>query len=106
MSSFELNRLQSISGVSPTSTAERAKARGSSDAASNTAAPSVGSGAASSAKGSGVAVEISAPAQNGPPVDTDRVDEIRSALRDGTYPLVPAKIADAMIAAQLKFEIQ
>lgn len=33
------------------------------------------------------------------PVDTDRVALIRQAVEAGTYPLVPAKIADAMIAA-------
>lgn len=33
------------------------------------------------------------------PVDTDRVAEIRKAVESGTYPLLPAKIADAMIAA-------
>ena len=35
------------------------------------------------------------------PVDHDRVAQIRDALRDGTYPIVPAKIADALIAARL-----
>jgi negative regulator of flagellin synthesis FlgM len=33
------------------------------------------------------------------PVDTDRVQEIRKAIEEGTYPIVPARIADAMIAA-------
>lgn len=33
------------------------------------------------------------------PVDTDRVAMIRQAVESGSYPLVPAKIADAMIAA-------
>ncbi len=33
------------------------------------------------------------------PVDTDRVAVIRKAVETGTYPLVPTKIADAMIAA-------
>ena len=35
------------------------------------------------------------------PVDTDRVAEIRKAIEDGRYPIVPSKIADAMIAAQI-----
>ena len=41
-------------------------------------------------------------AQAGPsaPVDHDRVSDIRTALRSGSYPLVPAKVADAMIAAR------
>ncbi|MCB2049232.1 MAG: flagellar biosynthesis anti-sigma factor FlgM [Novosphingobium sp.] len=34
-----------------------------------------------------------------PPVDTDRVAQIRKAVEDGSYPIVPAKVADAMIAA-------
>jgi negative regulator of flagellin synthesis FlgM len=35
------------------------------------------------------------------PVDSDRVEMIRKAVDTGTYPVVPAKIADAMIAAGL-----
>lgn len=33
------------------------------------------------------------------PVDTDRVAQIRDALREGRYPLLPARISDQMIAA-------
>lgn len=33
------------------------------------------------------------------PVDTDRVSQIRKAVESGEYPLIPARIADAMIAA-------
>ena len=102
MPSFEMNRLQSITGVSPTSAADRAKAK----LAPEGGVAGSGNGAAGTSSSDGIAVEITAPAQSGPPVDNDRVAEIRSALRDGTYPLVPAKIADAMIAAQLKFEIE
>jgi negative regulator of flagellin synthesis FlgM len=35
------------------------------------------------------------------PVDSDRVELIRKAVESGNYPVVPAKIADAMIAAGL-----
>jgi negative regulator of flagellin synthesis FlgM len=50
----------------------------------------------------GVAVETSADLLAvTPPIDRARVDEIRQALEDGTYPVVPTKIADAMIAARL-----
>jgi negative regulator of flagellin synthesis FlgM len=35
------------------------------------------------------------------PVDLDRVDVIRRAIEAGQYPVFPAKIADAMIAAGL-----
>ena len=33
------------------------------------------------------------------PIDAERVEIIRKAIENGTYPLVPAKIADAVIAA-------
>ena len=33
------------------------------------------------------------------PVDAARVEEIRKAVEQGTYPVLPARIADAMIAA-------
>jgi negative regulator of flagellin synthesis FlgM len=33
------------------------------------------------------------------PVDADRVAQIRKAVESGSYPLVPTRIADAMIAA-------
>lgn len=33
------------------------------------------------------------------PVDIERVKDIRQAIEKGNYPLVPARIADAMIAA-------
>lgn len=36
-----------------------------------------------------------------PPVDADRVAEIRRAIERGTYPIVPTRVADAMIAAGL-----
>ncbi len=32
-------------------------------------------------------------------VDAERVTAIRKAVEDGSYPIVPARIADAMIAA-------
>lgn len=36
-----------------------------------------------------------------PPVDTERVQQIKRAIQEGRYPLVPAKIADQLIAAQM-----
>lgn len=35
------------------------------------------------------------------PVDSERVQMIRQAVEQGQYPVLPAKIADAMIAAGL-----
>ena len=40
-----------------------------------------------------------------PPVDVERVALIRAAIASGSYPLVPAKIADAMIAAGLHLSL-
>jgi len=33
------------------------------------------------------------------PVDSDRVAQIRKAIEQGHYPVLPARLADAMIAA-------
>jgi negative regulator of flagellin synthesis FlgM len=38
-----------------------------------------------------------------PPVDQERVQVIKKALQEGRYPVVPAKIADRMIAAQMRW---
>ena len=35
------------------------------------------------------------------PIDGDRIEVIRKAIETGQYPVVPAKIADALIAAGL-----
>ena len=34
-----------------------------------------------------------------PPVDAERVTQIRQAIQQNRYPVIPARIADAMIAA-------
>ena len=34
-----------------------------------------------------------------PPVDAERVEIVRKAVENGTYPVIPAKVADAIIAA-------
>ncbi len=50
----------------------------------------------------GIAVETGQRVSAGAaPVDQDRVQQIRDALKEGSYPIMPAKIADAMIAARL-----
>lgn len=98
MPSVEISKLQGIGPVRALSDSERAQSgqRPAAAAAKAEARP-------------GVTVEIGAGvvAETGgtPPVDPERVEKIRSALRDGTYPLVPTKIADAMIAAQVSFAI-
>lgn len=54
----------------------------------------------------GISLEVGATAAAAtPPVDAERVAQIRDALRDGSYPLVPTRIADAMIAAQVSLAL-
>ena len=49
-----------------------------------------------------VPAEPSALLDAGPaPVDAERVALVRKAVESGTYPVIPAKVADAIIAAGL-----
>lgn len=59
----------------------------------------------------GISIEIGSRAAaalepSAPPVDRERVAEIRKALEEGRYPLVPTRIADAMIAAQVSLGME
>ena len=94
MPSVELSKLQGIVAPRAVATGDRAQV----------AAPI--SARRSDTPASGVSVELSRGADMvSPPVDAERVAKIRAALIDGSYPLVPAKIADAMIAAQVSFAL-
>ncbi|MEA1619139.1 flagellar biosynthesis anti-sigma factor FlgM [Erythrobacter sp. T5W1-R] len=97
MPSVEISKLH---GIGP--------ARALSESDRSQAAPQSASPAAGSSAKLGLAVEVGSVSAIGsatPPVDTDRVEQIRAALRDGSYPLVPTKIVDAMIAAQVSFSV-
>lgn len=39
-----------------------------------------------------------------PPVDTDRVAQIKAAIADGTYPIFPETVADRLIAYSLNWK--
>lgn len=94
MPSFELNKLQGVSPLNPLSRNERAAedARPASELANR----------AEQSSPPGVSVEFGRSTEAiKPPVDSERVAQIREALRDGSYPILPIKIADAMIAAQI-----
>lgn len=97
MPSVELSKLQGIAAPRAVALAsERAQIETRAGAASRPA----------SATAAGVSVEIGgAVAAASAPVDAERVAEIRAALQDGSYPLVPTKIVDAMIAAQVSFSV-
>ncbi|MCU0947666.1 MAG: flagellar biosynthesis anti-sigma factor FlgM [Porphyrobacter sp.] len=102
MPSVELSKLSAIGAARALTESDRSQAAAR---AASTAAQPVGGGPSARP---GIAVEIGGAAASdltSPPVDSARVAEIRSALRDGTYPLVPTKIADAMIAAQVSFAV-
>jgi negative regulator of flagellin synthesis FlgM len=97
MPSVELSKLPAVSPARAVAAGERAQI----EARAPVAAPASSAGAAS-----GVSLEVSAPvAAAAPPVDAERVQQIKAALADGSYPLVPTKIADAMIAAQVSLTL-
>jgi negative regulator of flagellin synthesis FlgM len=58
---------------------------------------SAAAGASSSAAGNVVAALVSA----GPPVDSEKVSAIRSAIADGSYRVDPDAVAEHMIRADL-----
>ncbi|MEM6474904.1 MAG: flagellar biosynthesis anti-sigma factor FlgM [Pseudomonadota bacterium] len=96
MPSIELSKLQGASPARALSESDRAQVE--------TRSPASVTSTPAQANRPGVAIEVGdAVNASQPPVDDNRVAEIREALRDGTYPLVPAKIADAMIAARVGF---
>ena len=96
MSSIELSKLAGISAARPVATGERVAIEARAATPSPRTAPAAG----------GISLEVSAAADSAaPPVDAERVAQIRDALRDGSYPLVPTRIVDAMIAAQVSFTL-
>lgn len=97
MSSVELSKLAGISAARPVAAGDHAPAAARTAAPPPRNAPTAG----------GVSLEVSTAAAEAvaPPVDAERVQQIRAALRDGSYPLVPTKIVDAMIAAQVSLSL-
>ncbi|TAD82461.1 MAG: flagellar biosynthesis anti-sigma factor FlgM [Sphingomonadales bacterium] len=95
MPSVELSKLSGVSAPRAMTASDRAQTEARSRAATSTSGASPG-----------VSVEIDGRAADAiPPVDAERVAQIRNALRNGSYPLVPARIADAMIAAQVSLSL-
>ncbi|SEM95378.1 anti-sigma-28 factor, FlgM family [Sphingomonas gellani] len=75
-----------VSRVAPTAPVAKA-------ATANTA------GAADTAALTGLAKTLSAAA----PVDTDRVAQVKKAIAEGNFPILPATIADRLIAYKLNW---
>ncbi|MBM3929083.1 MAG: flagellar biosynthesis anti-sigma factor FlgM [Sphingomonadales bacterium] len=46
---------------------------------------------------------LSQPAAASAPVDADRVSKIKKAIEDGKFPLLPATIADRLLALKLEW---
>jgi negative regulator of flagellin synthesis FlgM len=97
MPSVELSKVPGLSATRAITSGERAqieaRARPAAAASAGSATP-------------GVSLEVSTPGEaTTPPVDAERVSQIKAALQDGSYPLVPTKIADAMIAAQVSLSL-
>ena len=95
MPSVELSKLQAIAAPRAVASGERAQ-----DGARMLSARSGGA----ATPGVSIAIGSTVDAAS-PPVDAERVAQIRAALQDGSYPLVPTKIVDAMIAAQISFSV-
>ena len=95
MPSVELSKVPGVSAARAVSPGERAQVE------ARTSAPAV----ASTARGISLEVGETGADAATVPVDGERVAEIRKALSDGSYPLVPTRIVDAMIAAQVSFAI-
>lgn len=95
MPSVELSKLPGIGAPRALSASERAQVE-------PRPRPAAAAGGTGNSAATGISLEVTAaPEVLAPPVDAERVAEIRKALRDGTYPLVPTRIVDAMIAAQV-----
>lgn len=100
MSINDMMKLQGVSAATRPALGEQASV----DKKHTPQADSSAKSAASSPNG--IAVEIASKIDAGqPPVAADRVREVRQALQNGSYPLLPAQTADAMIAARLSLAI-
>jgi len=96
MPSVELSKLPGVSAARALAASDRAQIE------ARPRAPVPGGTAASP----GISVEVTGGSEAvSPPVDAERVAQIRDALKDGSYPLVPTKIVDAMIAAQVSLSL-
>ncbi len=87
MSSFEIGASRPVGAIqiAPASPVGAPAAAGAADSTATSQTPEVAT-----------SLNVSAGTA---PVDQDRVAQIRQAVQDGTYPVIPTKISDAMIAA-------
>ncbi len=94
MSSFEIGASRPVGAV------QLKTVQPASQASATTATQGSATAAATEAAASTEQVQTTVDTSSGTvPVDAVRVAEIRKAINEGTYPLIPTKIGDAMIAA-------
>lgn len=97
MSSFEIGASRPVSAVQVNTIGAGAKPAPTETTQTAAQAASL---AATSAASAAPQVETSDAVKAGEaPVDNERIRTIRQAIEAGKYPMIPAKIADAMIAA-------
>lgn len=100
MSPTDISRVTGVAGVRQDNAAQARLDAATIDRTPSAAAPVTGRPGAASDTAPEINVSAaSTSAATTPPVDSNRVTEIREAIQSGNYPLLPAKIADAMIAA-------
>jgi negative regulator of flagellin synthesis FlgM len=92
MSSFEIGASRPVGAV-------QLKTVQPASQASATTATQSATAAATEAAASTEQVQTTVDTSSELPVDAVRVAGIRKAINEGTYPLIPTKIGDAMIAA-------
>lgn len=97
MPPFEVGLPRAIGAVTANIAAKASTTTNASEASATQVAQASTPATASAPRSSVVTSEALDPGK--PPVDADRVAQIRKAVETGNYPLVPARIADAMIAA-------
>lgn len=98
MSSFEIGPTRPVSAVKVNTIGTGAKPVQTET--TPVQAPAASSAPAPAAANAAAQVETSDAVKAGAaPVDQERVETIRHAIETGKYPIIPAKIADAMIAA-------
>lgn len=106
MPSVELSKLQASTAPSALSSREGARAGAPS---AHALAPGGVHPAGDDARGVSIEVGTRSAAAlepSTPPLDRERVAEIRKALKEDRYPLVPTRIADAMIAARVSLGME
>ncbi len=98
-----MDSIGSTPGISPGATGDRGVTR---VAAVTKASGATAAGDTRATRNQGPTVEAGALAKvlaATPPVNTDRVAQIRRAIQSGSFPILPATIADRLIALRLEW---